>query len=208
MVFKNISRIQAALPEVIHVVMFYNNGTIFQTTFEQGINIPKLGDSLAKMLKNIRNVYQISNFTPNDYKKIIFETEDISIIILKLGEESNVALFFKNVEGKDLNLTPIKRYLTRIEELIDMDKRELILHEILSKEEASKESQIQLQKKYQELKELQEKLEKEASEEDEKKIHREFSIIDEDCKKIKENIKKLDSEIILLREEIEKSYQR
>ena len=208
MVFKNISRIQVALPEVIHVVMFYNNGTIFQTTFEQEINIPKLGDSLAKMLKNIRNVYQISNFTTNDYKKIIIETEYISIIILKLGEESNLALFFKNEGGKDLNLTPIKRYLTRIEELIDMDRRELILHEILSKEEESKELQIQLQKKYLELKELQEKLEKEASEEDEKKINKELSIIDEDCKKIKENVEKLDSEIILLREEIEKSYQR
>jgi len=207
MVFKNISRIQVALPEVIHVVMFYNNGTIFQTTFEQEINIPKLGDSLAKILKNIRNVYQICNFTINDYKKIIFETEDVSIIILKLGEESNLALFFKSEEGKDLNLTPIKRYLTRIEELIDMDKKELILHEILSKEEESKELQIQLQKKYQELKELQEKLAKEASEEEAKKIDKELSCIDEDCKKIKESIVKVDSEIKLLKEGIEKPYQ-
>ncbi|MFX0027223.1 MAG: hypothetical protein ACFE8M_12485 [Candidatus Hermodarchaeota archaeon] len=207
MVFKNINRIQAALPEVIHIAMFYNNGTIFQTTFEQNINIPKLGDSLAKVLKHIRNIYQICNFTTNDYKKIIFETEDVSIIILKLGEESNLALFFRSEEGKDLNLTPVKRYLTRIEELIDMDKKELILHEILFKEEESKELQIQLQKKDQELKELQEKLDKEDSEEEAKKFKIELSDLNEECNKIKETIEKVDSEIKLLKEEIEKSHQ-
>ncbi|MFW9948445.1 MAG: coiled-coil domain-containing protein [Candidatus Odinarchaeota archaeon] len=207
MVFKNINRIQAALPEVIHIAMFYNNGTIFQTTFEQDINIPKLGDSLAKVLKNIRNIYQICNFTTNDYKKIIFETEDVSIIILKLGEESNLALFFRSEEGKDLNLTPIKRYLTRIEELIDMDKKELILHEILSKEEESKELQIQLLKKDQELKELQEKSDKETSEEEAKKFKKELSDLNEEYNKIKETIENLDSEIKLLKEEIEKSHQ-
>ena len=29
MVFKNVKHLKAALPEVIHIAMFYNNGTIF-----------------------------------------------------------------------------------------------------------------------------------------------------------------------------------
>ena len=59
MVFKNIARIKTALPEVLHIVMFYNNGTVFQTTFEQDINIPKLGGNLTELLNHIKNVYEI-----------------------------------------------------------------------------------------------------------------------------------------------------
>jgi hypothetical protein len=138
MVFKNINRIKAALPEVIHIIMFYNNGTIFQTTFEQDINIPKLGELLARTLDKVRKINDICKFKPNDYKKLIFEMEEVTIMILKLGEESNIALVFKNEDSKEINLTPIKRYLSKIEELIDMDKKELILNQILAKEDEVK----------------------------------------------------------------------
>ncbi|MFX1573304.1 MAG: hypothetical protein ACFFB0_11195 [Promethearchaeota archaeon] len=46
--------------------MFYNNGTVFQTTFEQEINGPKLGENLAEFLTPIRNVYNICNFKSED----------------------------------------------------------------------------------------------------------------------------------------------
>jgi hypothetical protein len=138
-VFKNISRIKAALPEVLDVVMFYNNGTIFQTTYEQDINIPKLGDNLAEVLNHMRNLYGICQIPLEKYQKIIFETENVSIMILQLGEESNLALFFKGEEEESLKLGKIKRYLTKIEDLIDMDKKEFILQEILSKEENLKD---------------------------------------------------------------------
>ena len=95
MVFKSVSRIQKALPEVLHVAMFYNNGTIFQTTIDQQYNIPKLGEHMAEALNHLRKVYETCNFTLIDYKKLIFETDEISIILLKLGEDSNLALFFK-----------------------------------------------------------------------------------------------------------------
>ena len=60
MVWKNVKLIQAALPEVIHVAMFYNNGTIFDTTFEQSVNIPKLGEHLAELLNQMRRIYAVS----------------------------------------------------------------------------------------------------------------------------------------------------
>ncbi|TFF98035.1 MAG: hypothetical protein EU547_02655 [Promethearchaeota archaeon] len=125
MVFKSIERIKQAIPDILHIAMFYNNGTIFETTFSQDLNIPKLGENFAEILKRFRKVYNLLNFDYNKYEKVIFETEDISIFIIKLGEESNIALFFKKEEPQDINLKPIRKYLDRIQELIDMDKEEL-----------------------------------------------------------------------------------
>ncbi len=147
MVFKNINRIKSALPEVKHIVMFYNNGTIFQTTFEQTINIPKLGENLAETLNHIRSLYEICNYKMEPYKKLIFETEDMSVIILKLGEESNIALFFEKEQDRELRLTAVRRYISNIETLIDMDEKELILNEILTKEDELKKLSAELQKK-------------------------------------------------------------
>ena len=95
MVLKSIKRIKDALPEVIHIVMFYNNGTVFQSTFDQQINIPKLGEHLAEALNQVFKSYEICNFSFSAYKKLIFETDKMSSIILKLGEDSNIALFFE-----------------------------------------------------------------------------------------------------------------
>jgi hypothetical protein len=141
MVFKNISRIKSALPEVKDVAMFYNNGTIFQTTFEQDINIPKLGENLAEVLNHMRKLYEICQIKLDNYEKVIFETDVLSIMILKLGEESNIALFFKKEEDEALKITTIQRYLAKIEDLVDMDKNEIIFQEILSKEEELKKNQ-------------------------------------------------------------------
>ncbi len=208
MVFKNINRIKAALPEVIHIVMFYNNGTIFQTTFEQDINIPKLGEVLAKILNQARKINGLCKFKTNDYIKLIFETEEVSIILLKLGEESNIALFFKNEESKEINLTLIKRYLTRIEELIDMDKRELILKQILTKEEEAKTLETYLTKKKEELDELRNKMEQESSDSDAKKLKKEYSLIEQDWLKLNEDINKINLEMNNLKKEIEKTQKK
>jgi DNA repair ATPase RecN len=206
MVFKNILRIKAALPEVKHVVMFYNNGTIFQTTFEQDINIPKLGENLAEILNHIKKLYEICDYNFEDYKKIIFEADDMSIIILKLGEDSNIGLFFKKEEEKELKLTAIKRYMTRIEELIDMDERELIIQEIITKEEEIK----QLKESLQEKKENIEKLGKELNiieegiiEKEKKKITKELHDLDLECANLDREIEKKDIEIVQLKEKIE-----
>ena len=210
MVFKNILRIKAALPEVKHVAMFYNNGTIFQTTFEQDINIPKLGENLAEVLNHSRKLYEICNFNFEDYKKIIFETDEMSIIILKLGEDSNIALFFKKEEEKELKLTAIRRYMTRIEELIDMDEGELILHEIIAKEEEIKHFKELLNEK----KDIIEKSRNEIKEIDEgtiegdiKDITKKLDDLDLECENLNYEIEKRENEIEQLKEKIQKSHK-
>ena len=125
MVLNSVKRIKEVLPEVIHVVMFYNNGTVFQCTFDQQYNIPKLGEHLAETLRQVFEVYKACNFDYSEYKKLIFETDKISVIILKLGEESNIALFFEKEMDIDQKLKSIRKYVKRIEELIDMDQSEI-----------------------------------------------------------------------------------
>ena len=56
MVFKNIKRIKNLMPEVEDVVMFYNNGIVFQTTYSQSLNVPKLGENLAELLRSISTI--------------------------------------------------------------------------------------------------------------------------------------------------------
>lgn len=209
MVFKNILRIKAALPEVKHAVMFYNNGTIFQTTFEQDINIPKLGENLAEILNYTRRLYETINYNFENYKKIIFETEDMSIIILKLGEDSNIALFFKKEEEKELKLTAIKRYITRIEELIDMDERELIIQDIIAKEEEIKWLKETLNEKREIIEKLGDELKRIEEciiEGDKKKITKELNDLEIECINLHHDIEKKDIEIKHLKESIEKSH--
>ncbi len=208
MVFKNILRIKAVLPEVKHIVMFYNNGTIFQTTFEQEINIPKLGENLAEILNHIRKLYDICNYTFENYKKIIFEADDMSIIILKLGEDSNIALFFKKEEEKELKLTAIKRYMTRIEELIDMDEKELILQDILLKEEEVKNLKDALKNKMEKIMDLRNELndiDKGIIEGDQKKLMKELNDLESEFSSLDHEIEKKNSEIQQFKEKLQKS---
>ncbi len=187
--------------------MFYNHGTVFQTTFEQEINVPKLGENLAEFLNHIKNVYRICNFKLDDYKKLIFETEDISVIILKLGEDSNIALFFKKEEIKDIKLSSIRRYLTRIEELIDMNEKEILLQEILAKEEQVKKIQDLLQSKQQNIQHFQKELKNmDISElqEESKKVESEINSLEDDCIKLEKDIANINEEILHLKEIIEK----
>jgi len=207
MVFKNILRIKAALPEVKHVAMFYNNGTIFQTTFEQDINIPKLGENLAEILNHTRKLYEIVNYPFEAYKKIIFETNDMSIIILKLGEESNIALFFKKEEEKELKLTAIKRYITKIEDLVDMDEGELIVKEIIAKEEEIKNLRDILQEKANKIEKLKNEINditKGIIEGDEKRITKELSELNLECINLNRELEKKQIELEQERQKIEK----
>jgi len=186
--------------------MFYNNGTIFQTTFEHDINIPKLGENLAELIHRILSVYEISKFKIDSYKKLIFETDDISVIILKLGEESNIALFFKKEEETDLKLSAIKRYITRIETLIDMNEEEIILEEELIKERKLEEvrnllklNQEKLQSIHEELKSIDENVISEVS----KQLEKELVSLNEDNAQLEKEITDIQAEILRLRQIIE-----
>jgi len=187
--------------------MFYNNGIIFQTTFEQDTNIPKLGENLAELINHVRIVYELSQFKMDTYKKLIFETKDVSVIILKLGEESNIALFFKKDEETDLNLSSIKRYITRIESLIDMNEEEIILEEILMKEgklenirNLLKLNQEKLQVIHDDLKSVGENGISEVS----NQLEKELVSLNEDKAKLEKEITDIQDEILHLRKIIEK----
>ncbi len=154
MVFKSIEKIKSVLPEVIHIVMFYNDGMVFQTTFDSSKNIPKLGENLAESLSHIKKILDICQVESSSYKKLVYETKEITVIILKLGENSNIALFLKNLKEEDVNYQSIRRYLYRIERLIDMDKIEIDKEELNQKEEEMHKLEELLQSNLNELEKL------------------------------------------------------
>jgi len=188
--------------------MFYNNATIFQTTFDQSINIPKLGEYLSNIVENFKQIYEITSFESNKYDKIICETQGISIIILKLGEESNIALFFKAEEAKELKLSSIRRYLTKIEELIDMDKKELVIQKIVliedDIEKLKKELELK-QNKIEELRNLMDKSIEDTEYETKTALKEECEEKKKECLQIEDNISEKQKIITSLRGEIEKN---
>ena len=210
MVWKNVKLIQAALPEVIHVAMFYNNGTIFDTTFEQSVNIPKLGEHLAELLNQMRRIYEVCNFSLENYSKLIVETNDVSIIILKLGEESNIALFFKKEVDETLALKSIKRYIARIEELIDADKFDLLMQEMETKEVILKNLLKSLISKQDQINELKIKLETydETLKHEAKEITKEIGGLEHEYNELELEIEFKEKEVKDLREKIEEEKKK
>lgn len=105
--------------------MFYTNGTVFQSTFGNEFNIPKLGEDLAQIIQKFSNLIQLYDKEEIDYRKIIYETDKYIIVIIKLGEDSNLALLLDNRVTGDIKIGPIRQYLSKLEEMIDMDKEEI-----------------------------------------------------------------------------------
>ena len=159
MVQKTIERIRRALPEVEHIVMFYNDGTVYQTTFEQfeeSVNIPKLGADLSEILSKIIELYAICNYSYKGYNQLLFDTDDIDVLILKLGENSNLALFFrKTSEEGEIRIKAIQKYITKIEKLIDIGQMNLIENDIRSKEKELKILYEEMEEKLEKQKSLQ-----------------------------------------------------
>ena len=211
MVFKSIAQIQKALPEVLHVAMFYNNGTIYQTTIDQEYNIPKLGEHIAEALNHLRKVYKICDFSLIDYTKLIFETDEISIIILKLGEDSNLALFFKKEMDIDQKIKSIHRYIKKIEELIDVDKVQLEFQELEKIDKELKKLNADLQEKQQEIKKLEEKqelLDPETSKDEIKENVNKIQELNEECKILNQESEKKQTEMSIIREAIEEERKK
>nr|MDO8119384.1 hypothetical protein [Candidatus Sigynarchaeota archaeon] len=94
MVLRSINRIKSSLPDVLHVLMFYNDGTVFQSTLEgEELNMPKLGNDLAGLISHVKNIIEHVKLGAGVYEKLIFQTNDVIVVVLHLGEDSNVALF-------------------------------------------------------------------------------------------------------------------
>jgi len=196
MIEKTIERIKKTLPEVEHVVMFYNDGTVFHTTFDKTINIPKLGENISETLAYIQKIYENSKYDLVDYRKLIFDTDNTSLIILKLGENSNLALFFKkkirNVERK---IRSIHRDIEMAEDLLDVDRSELVEQELENKESQLMELKLQMGSRNYKMITLQE-FQKEVSDDEKKKtVAKEVDKVKKEILKIKE---KIDEKIIEL----------
>jgi len=151
---RNIQRITEKLPEIKHIVMFYDDGTVFQTTFNEPINIPEIGKNLAQSLKHMEGLFETAQIELKHFSKLIYETENYLVIILRLGEGSNLALFFDKGQ-EEPNISSIRRYLYRIEDLIDTDKLDLERHaleekrgklSVLKQEYTGKLEQIEMKK--------------------------------------------------------------
>jgi hydrogenase maturation factor len=139
----------------------------------------------------------------DDYKKLIFETDDISISVLKLGEDSNLALFFKKEKGEDLKLQSIRRYIHRIENLIDMDKIELKLQELGLKEEEFRNLQNILSSKLELFKNSEELDIKETLDQELKKKSKDIESLEQECAKINLELELKKKEIDNLKEQID-----
>ena len=135
MVLHDIENLMKNLPEIENVVTFYDDGTVFQTTFDKNqVNIPKLGDDLATILSVFKNLQAKNDF--KEYRKIVFDGFSVSVIIFKAGEQSNIALFFKReLSDKEIQNLQIRKYVDKIQELIDIDRQSLMQREFGMKKE-------------------------------------------------------------------------
>ncbi len=201
---KTIDRIKKTLPEVDHVVMFYNDGTVFHTTFEQTVNIPKLGENISMILAHIQKIYETCNYDLVSYNKLVFDTDDVSVIILKLGENSNLALFFKKkIRRVELKIRSIRRYIDMVEEFLDVDRVELVEQELELKESQLLELKLQFGSQQYKLITLQEFQDEVEDEEKKKEVSKEVEKVNREIRRIKEEIDKKILEIKGLNKELE-----
>ncbi|MFX0205325.1 MAG: hypothetical protein ACFFDT_05020 [Candidatus Hodarchaeota archaeon] len=202
MIEETIEHIKKKLPEVEHIVMFYNDGTVFHSTFEK-INIPKLGENISETLANMRRIYEICNYEWEDYIRLVFDTNEINVLILKLGENSNVALFFKKIQRKgELKIHTIRRYLAKVEDLLDIDKDELVIQEMESKEDELDELKLQMGSQQYKLITLQEYQNETIDEDKKKEISKEIVKVNKEMLRVKEKIDKKIAEVNELKENL------
>ncbi|MFX1282763.1 MAG: hypothetical protein ACFFB5_03875 [Promethearchaeota archaeon] len=205
MIENTIERIKKTLPEVEHVVMFYNDGTVFHTTFERPVNIPKLGENFSETLISMQKMYEICNFDLEGFNKLVFDTDGINVIILKLGENSNLALFFrKKKKAGELKIRSIRRYIELAENLLDVDRVELVEQELESKEGQLIELKLQLGSQQYKLFTLEEFQTETEDEEKKKEVTKEIEKVSRDVLRVKEAIDKKIDEITNLKGEIER----
>ena len=118
-------KIKAKLPGVMEIIMFYNDGTIFQTTLPPNCNIPEFGNDLCQTLVSLAHVLGLYDKKTNQYRKLFYETDKYLLVIIKLGEDSNLALILDNTLQGEFQIAPIQQYIQRLQDLLDMDREEI-----------------------------------------------------------------------------------
>lgn len=193
MVLHDINKLMKNIPEIENVVTFYDDGTVFQTTFDKNIiNIPKLGNDLATIISLFKNLKAKNDF--KEFVKIIYDGSQVSLIIFKAGEQSNIALFFKReLSDKELQNLHIRSYIDRIQNLIDIDQKGLLKIEIEKKKDELSALEISTDKKINELyKIINDDQHRKLKEE----LEKEIVVLEQEKKKLREEIEKLSKKLL------------
>ena len=196
MVLREIEKIMANFTVVENVVAFYDDGTVFQTTFDKSkVNIPKLGNDLASIINIFKNLQTKNDF--KIYRKIIFDGLNVSVIVYKAGEQSNIAFFFKKEltdhEIQNIN-AQIKIHITRIDEMIDIDRKKLIEKELERIKLDLKNVENKILEKRKSIEELDsQNLEKEKKKKNKDDLEKELNNILQEKKKLEEELMKINS---------------
>lgn len=150
MILKDLERIKKQFSGLIHIASFYDDGTVFESTFEPPLNIPKIGESLSESIKYLEKLFELCQFEKEQYQNIIYETKNVQVVVLKSGEQSNVALLFR--KGEDLpDISEIRRHLGKFEIIVDMDKLQLKKYTLEEQKKELAQLQQILQSKVEEI---------------------------------------------------------
>ncbi|MHA1227818.1 MAG: hypothetical protein ACTSPV_13810 [Candidatus Hodarchaeales archaeon] len=200
-----IERVMKSLPEVENIIVFNSFGTVLQTTFDKSLNIPKIGKNISKILDNILALYKSCKYDYSQFNRILFDTEGISILILKLGEDTYLAFFFKKIlEEDEPQIDSVKRYLKQIEELLDVSNLELLEQEKEEKREELVSLDEELEILFDRLNLLQKDIESIEHEDDEKKKrNKEIEQIQKRINRIKDDRQQKINEVNELEEKLE-----
>jgi len=123
------------MPELQNVVLFYDNGLVFQTTFDQSVSIPEIGENLARLISDGKDLLKSFKGSQSNFQKVIYEIEDLSIMILRLGEQSNIALFIDKkklaeCESGSLNSSNINALLEELKQIMDTPVESTHSHDV------------------------------------------------------------------------------
>ena len=140
MISHNIEQIKQLLPEVEEVMIFYDDGLVYQSSFDQSAtNIPQCGKELSNILTNIKNLYELVDFKIKGMPTLIFETEGMDMIITKIGERTNLVLFFREIiedptlKMEKLASPSVKKQFRALRRLLDIGCIELAQQELNNK---------------------------------------------------------------------------
>jgi predicted regulator of Ras-like GTPase activity (Roadblock/LC7/MglB family) len=117
MVLMNLDRLKQELPDLDQYVVFFSDGSVFQTSFKAPYNIPKIGETLINVRNSYRELFDLMQVQNQIIKRQIIETPKFLIIIIKIDDLSFIALIFPNDVDLDKNIIRIQKCLQLIESM-------------------------------------------------------------------------------------------
>lgn len=118
-----VKEMQQLLPDLKHVLICFNTGTIVKSTFSEPVNVPDLGDDIMGIFSKLYEIAlngQLISCARRDFKyqKFEFKLEGWDIFIYPLGENCFIVLFFQ-LSPKGFDFSTLQTQLKKIETLLD-----------------------------------------------------------------------------------------